>query len=171
MQMVKNSLIMFTIVWLAIFLFMPKQEIYYKIERELLEHNIELNEASIDEGLFSLTLKGVAVYAKGINVANIKQVDLLTLLFYSSVQAQALHLSDSLKSMVSGDMKGLVLSHSILSPLNILVSADGSFGSLRGNMDISERKIHLDFNESKNIEVIKKYLKKSEKGWYYETSF
>ncbi len=169
--MVKNILIILAVVWFATILFMPKQEIYYKLEGELLKHNIELNEANIEEGLFSLTLREVAVYVKGINIANIEEVNFLTLLFYSNIQVQALHLNDSLKTMAPEEMKELALSHSIISPLSVLVASYGSFGSLSGDIDLNERKIHLDFNESKNLGVIKNYLKENKEGWYYETSF
>jgi hypothetical protein len=80
-------------------------------------------------------------------------------------------MDDSLKTMVPEETKKALLSHSILSPLNILVDASGSFGSMAGKIDLGERKVRLDFNESKNIEMLKPQLKKDEKGWFYETSF
>ena len=171
MQMVKNSLIVFLVAWFAILALMPKQEFYYKLEEELAKYEIKLNEEKLNEGLFSLTLKQVTVYFKGINVATIEEVKLSTLLFYSSIELQALHMDDSLKTMVPQETQKAVLSHSILSPLKVSVDAIGSFGSMEGKIDLSERKVRLDFNESKNIEMLKPQLKKDEKGWVYETSF
>jgi len=171
MQMVKNSLIAFMVAWLGILVFMPKQEFYYKLEEELAKHEIKLNEEKMNEGVFSLNLKQVTVYFKGINVATIEEVNLFTLLFYSSVELQSLTMDDSLKTMIPQETKRAVAKHSILSPLEVLVDASGSFGSIVGNIDLNERKVHLDFNASKNIEMLKPQLKKDEKGWYYETSF
>ena len=171
MQMVKKSLIVLMVAWFAILAFMPKQELYFKIEEELAKHEIELNEKEIHEGLFSLTLEEVTVYVKGINVATIQEVDLFTLLFYSSVELQSLHVDDSLKSMVPQKTQKALLSHSILVPLEVSVEARGSFGETEGTIDLSTRKVRLNFNESKNIEMLKPQLKKDEKGWVYETSF
>ena len=171
MQMVKKSFIVFMVAWFAILVFMPKQEFYFKLEEELAKHEIELNEKKIHEGFFSLTLEQVAVYFKGINVATIEEVDLFTLLFYSSIELQTLHVDDSLKSMVPQETKKALLAHSVLAPLEVSVDASGSFGSMVGIMDLSTRKVRLDFNESKNIEMLKPHLKKDEKGWVYETSF
>ena len=171
MQMVKNSLIAFIVVWLGILVFMPKQESYYKLEEALAKHEIKLNETNIDEGLFSLNLKDVTVYFKGINVATIEEVSLFTLLFYNSIELQSLIVDDSLKNMLPQEIKSIVAKHSILSPLEVSVDASGSFGSAVGNIDLNEGKVRLDFNESKNIEMLKSQLKKDEKGWYYETSF
>ena len=80
MQMVKRSIIVFVITWIAIIILMPKQELYYKLEEELAKHEIILNEEEIDEGLFSLKLKQVTVYFKGIDVATIGIINELSIL-------------------------------------------------------------------------------------------
>ena len=86
MQMVKKSALIFLMLWFSILLFMPKAELYYTIEQSLAKQDIKLNEKSIEEGLFSLTLKDVTVYVKGIALANIEELDFFTLLFYSSLE-------------------------------------------------------------------------------------
>ena len=171
MQMVKKSFIVFLVAWFAIVVLIPKQEFYYKLEEELAKHEIKLNEKKIKEGFFSLNLEQVTVYFKGIPVATIEKVKLCTLLFYSNVELEELQVDDSLKSMVPQETKKALLSHSILAPLEVSVEASGSFGSMAGIVDLSARKVRLDFNESKNIEMLKPQLKKDEKGWVYETSF
>lgn len=171
MQMVKKSVLVLVAIWLALVILMPKQEIYYKLEEALDSYEIRLNEEKKSEGFFSLNLKGVSVYVKGINVATIEELNLFTLLFYSSVELRSLLVDDSLKTMIPQETTSAVLRHSILSPLDASVSASGSFGSLTGNIDLNERRVHLDFNESENIQMLKPAVKKSEKGWVYETSF
>lgn len=171
MQMVKKSLIVFMVAWIAIIVLMPKQEFYYKLEETLAKHEIMINEEEINEGLFSLNLKEVTVYFKGINVATIEEVKLATLLFYSCIELRTLKVDDSLKTMVPQKTEKAVATHSILSPLEVLVDASGSFGAMSGSIDLSERNVRLDFNESKNIQMLKPQLRKDEKGWVYETSF
>ncbi len=171
MQMVKKSFIVLMVAWLSILVLMPKREFYYKLEEELAKHEIKLNEEQISEGFFSLALKQVTVYFKGINVATIEEVNLCTLLFYSSIEIHSLQMDDSLKTMIPQETKKAVLSHSVLSPLEVFVDATGSFGMMTGKINLSEQKVRLDFNESKNIEMLKPQLKKDEKGWVYETSF
>lgn len=171
MQMVKKSGIALMVAWFAILVLMPKQEFYYKLEEVLAKQEIELNEEKIDEGFFSLDLHQVTVYFKGIPVATIEEMDLFTLLFYSSLELQGLHMDDSLKSMVPQETQKAVLSYSVLSPLKVSVDAQGSFGGMTGTIDLNARQVHLDFNESTNIEMLKPQLKKDEKGWIYETSF
>ncbi len=171
MQMVKKSGIVLIVAWFAILVMMPKQAFYYKLEETLAKYELELNEEQIDEGFFSLNLHQVTVYFKGIPVATIKEIGLCTLLFYSSLELQGLHVDDSLKRMVPQETQQALLAHSILSPLKVSVDAEGSFGGMAGTIDLHARTVHLDFNESKHIEMLKPQLKQSEEGWFYETSF
>jgi len=169
--MVKTILTLSLVIWLALVILMPKQELYYKLEEILFAQEIVFNEEEIEEGFFGLSLKNVSVYVKGINVANVEEVNLFTLIFYSSVEVKELRMDDSLKSMVPQETQKAILRHSVIAPYSVSVEALGSFGSMVGKIDLNERTVHLDFNESKNIAMLKPQLKKGEKGWNYETSF
>lgn len=171
MQMVKRTAIVLVVAWLSIVVLMPKQELYYKLEEALDGYEIQLNEKTLEEGWFSVTLKDVTVYAKGIDVATIKEVKLSTFLFYSRIALESLHLDDTLKRMVPQKTDKAVIVHSVLSPLDVSIEASGSFGAMAGRADLKERKVRLDFNESKDIQMLKPQLKQDEKGWFYETSF
>ena len=98
MQVVKNIFISLFIVWFAFLLFMPKQELYYALENVLLEQGIEINEKEMDSGLFSLQVKEVSVYVKGIKVATVDELNFFSLLFYNSVDIGKVKVEESLKS-------------------------------------------------------------------------
>jgi len=171
MQMVKKIFIALFITWFALLIFMPKQEIYYALEKELAKQEIKINEKSIKEGVFSLSLNQASVYVKGVKIATIEELTLFTLLFYTRIELDSLLLDDSLKFMAPQQTNKAIFSHAIFSPFDASVHAEGSFGVIDGKVDLKERKLHIDFNETKEIEMIKPQLKKDEKGWYYETSF
>jgi hypothetical protein len=171
MQMVKKILIALALIWFALLLFMPKQTLYYKLEQELAKSAIKINEKSIDEGIFSLTLNQADVYAKGIKLASVEKVHFFTVLFYTKVTMQELVLDDSLKNMAPTHMKEATATYALWDPLHISIHAEGSFGGLDGAVALADKTLRLDFNESKGIEMLKPKLKQDKKGWYYETSF
>ena len=171
MQMVKKFIIVFVIAWIAIIVLMPKQELYFKLEEELSKYDLILNEEEIDEGMFTLKLKQVSVYLKGINVATIEEIKVATFLFFSCLEVKSLEVDDSLKTMVPKNTKEARVTHSIISPLELAVTASGSFGDMQGHIDLNGRTMHLDFNQSRDLEMLKPRLRKGEKGWVYETSF
>jgi len=171
MSMVKYIVTLCLITWLAFILLMPKVALYYKLEEQLHMQDIALNEEVIEEGLFTLELKNVSVYVKGIPLAHIEDVTIFTLLFYSSIEVKGLEMDDSLKNMVPKETEEALLQHFVWDPFSLAVEAVGSFGAAQGSIDLKERNVHLDFNESKHIQMLKPKLQKSEKGWVYETSF
>ena len=171
MQMVKNIFFAFLVLWFAILLFMPKQEIYYTLEKALYEQGIEINEKSKEEGIFSFTLHDAKIYVKGIHLATVKELDFFTLLFYSKVTVDTLTLDASLKSMAPENADKILAMHSILSPMKVFLTATGSFGLAEGAADGNSRSLRIDLVDPQKIESLKSFLKKDEKGWYYETSF
>ncbi len=171
MQVVKNIFISLFVLWFAIFMFMPKQELYYTLEKELLKQGIEINEKSREEGLFSLHLNEATLYAKGIKVATIEKLSFFSMLFYSTLSISNVQVDDSLKSFVPENIENTIMVHSVLSPFEVFVTSMGSFGLTEGKIDLNAHKIRLDFIDAKDIKTIKSQLKKDDKGWYYETSF
>jgi len=171
MQMVKKIAISLLLLWFVLVLFMPKEEIYFKIEQELVKHDIELNEESRSEGVFSLSLKNVTVYVKGIPLATVEEIDFFTLLFYTSIHFEILMIDESLKTMTPTEIENLLISQSVLAPLSLSVKAEGPFGEASGSVDLGNRMLHMDFNDTKALGMLKSEMKQDEKGWYYETSF
>lgn len=171
MQMVKRSIGILFAVWLALLLFMPKEEFYYAVEKKLAAQDITLNEKSIDEGLFSLTIKDITVYAKGVALAKIKEIDFFTLLFYNTLHIDDLAVDEVLHSQMPKETKRGALTYHMLHPFSISIDANGSFGYAKGLIFLKERKIYIGFVKPKEIESIKHLLKKGKEGWFYEKSF
>ncbi len=172
MQMVKNIFITFIIFWFALLVFMPKQELYFTLEKELAKQDIEINEQSIQEGIFSLNLIKPVIYVKGIKIATIEKINIFTLIFHTNINMKLLSLDDSLKSFAPQKIDVADISYSLFTPFKVNIEAEGSFGVISGRADLNERNLRLDFNETaKGLDTIRSNLKKDEKGLYYETSF
>ncbi|WP_153015040.1 hypothetical protein [Sulfurovum riftiae] len=159
------------VVWFAFVLFMPKRNLYYKLEQELAVQGIKVNEGKISEGLFTLKIDEAVVYIKGIDLIHVKEVSFFSLIFYSSVDLKEVVLDESLSSIAPTKLADATLSHVIWSPGHVSVSGQGDFGAFEGDIDLVERKVHLDFTETAELGALKRQLKEDEKGWYYETSF
>ncbi|RUM72225.1 MAG: hypothetical protein DSZ09_00270 [Sulfurovum sp.] len=171
MQMVKKIFIVLGLGWFAILLFMPKQELYYKLEQELAQKSIKINEKEIDTGLFSLTLHQADIYVKGIKIATAKSVEFFTVLFYSSIRIDDLVLDDSLKAMAPTQIDETLISYKVWDPMDVAIEAKGPFGSLDGKVNIGNKNMRIDFDENSSIENLKPKLQQDNKGWYYEKSF
>jgi len=169
--MVKKSIGIIVAVWFTLLVFMPKEEMYYKIEERLAKQDITLNEKRIEEGLFSLQVKDITVYVKGIALAHIDEIDFFTLLIYNTLHIDNLIVDEVLASKVPTQTKKATFTHQIFSPLAVSMDANGSFGYAEGTVDLNHKQIHIDFLKEKDIEMIKPFLKKGKKGNFYEKSF
>lgn len=170
MQMVKKIVMVLAVLWLALLLFMPKSELYYLLEHKLVDEGVKINERQIKEGPFGLSLYGAKVYYRGVPTIEIAEVDLLTLLVYHRVTVRGLGVDPLLKKQFPDTIKEMVITHSPIDPLHITVAGQGSFGDFTGSLDLRTRKLHIDIVKAKKLNTIQSWLKKGEKGYYYETT-
>jgi hypothetical protein len=171
MQVVKKVFLILAVIWFAFVVFMPKRHFYYQIEQILSAEDIKINEGKIGEGLFTLSVEDAVVYIKGIDLIHIKRADFFSLLFYSSITLEEVQIDQSLANMTPTRFRHITLSHFIWTPEHVTVSGKGEFGAFEGDIDVIQRKVHLDFTETGELDVLKRQLKKGEKGLYYERSF
>lgn len=171
MQMVKKIFLGAVLIWFGMTVFMPKKELYYKLEEMLAKKDIRINGETIKEGWFSLDVHHLTVSVKGINIATIEKMELFTLLFSSEIKIQNVLLDKSLMETAPGHIEVLTLKHTLLSFFRVSLGANCDFGAAEGEVNLKERKLHIDLIEAKKIQAIQSRLRQNEKGWYYETSF
>jgi hypothetical protein len=169
--MVKKSLALIVVLWLAVIVMMPKQELYYLLEQELAKNDIKISSEKIREGWFTLRIEEPSIYVKGIKVATVKEIELFTLLFYTRGSLEGLLLDRSLERFAPREIDQAVFIHSVLNPLNVMVGASGAFGETDGSVNLMEKQITMKFSELGKLGMLKSKLKKDGEGWLYETSF
>jgi len=171
MQVVKRIGILVGFVWLGLVLFLPKEEIYFALEKVLQEEGIEINETKIDPGFFTLTVHDAVIYVHGIEVATVQTMTCFTVLFFSRFEMKGVRAGKNFQAYFPKKADTVILTHRIWEPEEIGVEGRGSFGDFHGDIFLQEQKLHLDFTSEKHLGVLKNMLKKGSKGWYYETTF
>ncbi|UFH59302.1 hypothetical protein [Sulfurovum mangrovi] len=171
MQMVKKILTLIVVLWLALIVMMPKQEIYYLLEQELAKQDIKISSEKIREGWFTFTLKEPSIYVKGIKVATVEELEVFTLLFYTRGSLKGLLLDRSLERFAPREVDQAVVTHSVVNPLNMMITASGIFGEADGSVNLMERQLRMRFSQSNKLGMLRSKLKKDGEGWLYETSF
>ena len=171
MQVVKKIFLGIFVIWIAFLAFMPKVELYYLLEKELAKYDVKLNEKSINEGIFSLSLNNISLFGKGIHIANIDKIEIITFLGYSKIVIDNIIFDELLKGQAPKKIDSINIVHSLESLMNIKIEADGSLGEVMGSVDLSKREVRVNFSSINELRNIKSFLKKDKKGWYYEKSF
>lgn len=171
MQVVKNILIILFSLWLALLLFMPKKVFYYALEKELLKYDVKLNEVTIKETFFGVEIEDISGYVKGIHLISIDKITFSTMLFFTEIEILNIEIDESIGKMLPQPIAFVKINHSILSALFVALDAQGIFGEVTAEVNLLERNIHVDVNDTAKLPMLKPWLKKGEKGWFYEKSF
>jgi len=172
MQMVKRILGGFFLSLILLWLFAPKIELYYLLEKSLKEKNIIISNETITDTWYGVKINNAEIYAAGAKVANVAELKFDFFLFYNRLNITEINLDESLSNMAPKVINSLNAVYSIMNPMQITLDGEGSFGVLDGEVNLVEREVTILFPVPKALKTIKKFLKKDpEKGWYYETSY
>ena len=172
MQMVKRIVGGFFLLILLMWLFAPKQELYYLLEHKLKQNDIIISNETITDTWFGLNIENADVYVKGIKMANIADAQLNIFFFYNTLNIEHINMDSSLQAIAPKAIDELKAKYSVLDPLHVNINALGSFGTASGAVSLKDRVVHVDFPVAKDIQTIKKFLRKDKTGgWYYETNY
>jgi len=172
MQMVKRILGGFFLSLILLWLFAPKVELYYLLEKSLKERNIIISNETITDTWYGLKIENATLYVAGAKVANAAQLNFNFFLFYNTLKISEVKMDKSLSNMAPKEVNYFSAIYSVLNPLNVKLDGEGSFGVLDGTVNLKNREVEILFPVTKEIKTIKKFLKKDkEKGWLYETNY
>ena len=172
MQMVKRIVGGFFLSLILLWLFAPKVELYYLLEKSLKEKNILISNETITDTWYGLKIENADLHVAGAKVANISELNFNFFLFYNTLTINEIKMDKSLSNMAPKEINKLDSVYSVLNPLNITLDGVGSFGVLDGTVALVEKKIEILFPVAKELKTIKKFLKKDkEKGWFYEANY
>ncbi len=171
MQMVKKMiggsfLFLFFLLILA-----PKQEIYYKIEKELHKNGIVISNEKFSDNLWGLSIKDADIFVKGIKVAKVKSLDLNIFFLYNKLSIEQVSTDKAIQNIVPKSINSATAIFSILKPYKISIDGVGSFGEIKGGIYLNMNKIFLRVVKAKDINSFRGFLKKDDKGLYYEKFF
>ena len=172
MQMVKQILGAFVLSLVLLWLFAPKQELYFLLEKTLKENDIVISNETVVDRWYGIEINHADLYIKGINMAKINSLKLNFFFVYTNLDIDDIIMDKSLQNMAPKSIENLHADWSILDPLHVGISGVGSFGSMNGSVALLDRKVKIRFPVAKNINSFKKFLRKDPKeGWYYETTY
>ena len=161
---------------LSLIFFMPKVNLYYKLEQVLQQQNIIISNEKLNDNGFNLEIKDATVFFDSLESAKIEHLDISTLILYQSLNIQNIKLSGIASSFIPISIENISIKHMIINPLNITISANGEFGTLNGSLHIIDKNLHITLKLSKQMlkryKKTLKYLEKNKNGDYnYDTIF
>jgi len=171
MQVVKRTVGGLLLLILSLWIFAPKEEIYYLLEKRLSQSDIVISNEQIKDTLFGLEILDADIYLKGIKVAKIGSMKLNIFFLYNNLEISSVITDKGIANFAPKSINRLDATFSVLKPYKIAIEGNGSFGEVTGGLYWTQRKLLLRFSNIKDIQPFKKFLKKDKKGLYYEKKY
>jgi len=160
---------------MMLIVFLPKENLYFAVEKELKKDGVILYSETIQEDPFSLDIQGSIVNFQTIDIAKVAHIEIGLYGFYNTFDAQDIQLYTFSKNFLPSKIKYLRATYLLFDPLHIKIMAEGEFGILEGQYNIKEHLLKVTIQPSKKM--LQEYqnslglLKKLKNGEYsYETT-
>ena len=147
----------------GLIVFMPRDNLYYTLQKYLSKENIYIN-SDIDSSI-NINLKKGTVYYNGMDLVTFNKVIISPFIFFNKIEA------DNIKIKFQ-DLKitKIDVIYSIINPLKVYIKGSSNFGEINGYIDLVKRKIKI-YILNLNNNFLKNFLKKDKKGYFYYVSF
>jgi hypothetical protein len=163
MQMVKRIVGGFFLSLILLWLFAPKVELYYLLEKSLKEKSIIISNESISDTWYGLKIENAELYVAGAKVAKVAELNFNFFLFYNTLKINEITMDKSLSNMAPKAINNLDLVYSILNPLNVKLDGTGSFGILDGAVALIDKKSRNFISCSKRTKDNQKVFEKRQR--------
>ncbi len=134
-----------------LFILLPKENLYYKLEQELAKEGVIISDETINSSIFTLDINKAKIYVKGIDSANIDKVSLKPFFFFNKIKIENITLAQSLSNMAPSPIKEVNITYSIFDIFNIKIDANSIYGKIDGQVDLKNQKIFISLNPTNKM--------------------
>ena len=149
--------------FIGILVFMPKDNLYYTIQKYLSKENIYIN--SDIKNSFNLNLKNGDIYENGVNFAKFQQIKIYPFIIFNQIKAKNITIEfQNLK------INNLKITYSIINPIKIYIKGISNFGKIEGEINLIKKFVKVYILNLTNNNL-KNFLQKDKKGYFYYAKF
>lgn len=155
--------------------FLPKENMFYLLEKKLFENKIIISNEKITEKSFSTLIDDSDVYYNNLKFSKVNNIDISTYIFVNNIKITHVKISDDFKNFLPQNIKYININHSILNPTNLEIDSKGEFGELSGIVNLINRRITVTLNASNQMKnrykIVLNRMKLKEGKYTYEYKF
>lgn len=176
MKKLRSFLIYFLLLIVSIIIFLPKESLYFLLEKEMKKYEIIISGEKVSDKPFTLSISDGDLFYKQIESANFKNVSISSFIIYNKISVEDIKISSTFADILPTEIEKIQIIYSIFDPLNIKADSSGDFGVAYATASILDRKVTLHLEPSKILTSryakLLNMMKKDETGGYiYEYNF
>jgi len=168
--------LLFAVLFVAlVILFLPKENFYYLAETQLSKYKVALNNESVKDSGFVLSVENADVLYGSENVAHIEELSVAPFIVYNEINIKNISVAKNLQSFIPAEAESITLKVSAFFPVKVWINIEGEFGKIYGSYNIYSKNIHLNLEPGNGFAakypLLNSNFKDVEGELVYESSF
>ena len=156
--------------------FIPKVNLYYKIEHEMQPYGIVINGEHIDDKSLWLEITDARLYLHKIETLHIDNSQIMLFGLYNLIKLKDITAAPTLAQFMPKKIQSAQMHYALYNPLYIKATAAGDFGDAKITIDLYERLITISIDASKLMkskfsQTLKNFSRDKKGVYHYEYSF
>ncbi len=161
---------------LTVLYFLPKTNLYYKLEHALQPQGIIVHNEHINDKWFWLEILDAELYLQKIESLRINRSTIMLFGIYNKINLEEITLAATPAQFVPKDIQLAQFRYGLHDPLNINATVLGDFGKAEIKLNLYERRITADVEASKLMKsefsaTLKNLTHDKKGGYHYEYRF
>jgi hypothetical protein len=129
--------------------FLPKENLYYFLEKKLLEQKIIIDNETLEDKGFYLNIENPTLYFDGILILKCMQVDIKPWIVYNNIEIKNIRLASNIATIIPPNLKPIIprsidsirIYHLFYNPTKIYFKINSDFGDVKGFLNILDKTI------------------------------
>ena len=148
--------------FISLIAFLPQENIFFEIQKLLSKNKIYINVDSFNNKPYTLHLRNVKIYYNNVNFLDVDEIKTLLFFIFNKIQLENIKLNfQNLKINI------LNIKYNLFDPYEIIINGISNFGNIDGYINLKNKKGKIYILNLKNNNL-KYFLKKDQKGYFYE---
>jgi hypothetical protein len=140
----KKIFTIFIFFYISLILFLPRENIYFTLEKQLQKMTISLSNETIENKFYYTKISDASIIWEDTEIGLIESISLKPWIFYNSFEIENIIFNGDVREFLPKKIEKIYLKQSIFSPKTLFIDAKGDFGKINGFLDEEENKLHLE---------------------------
>lgn len=160
----------------TILYFIPKTNLYYKLEHILKPHGIVIHNEHVDDRWFWLEITDAQIYIQKLESMHVQKTQIMLFGGYNRVDLEGIVLASTLEHFVPKNIQSAKLRYTLFDPINIHATVVGDFGTAEITLDLYERLARAEIKastlmKSKFSATLQNFTRDKKGVYHYEYRF
>ncbi len=156
--------------------FIPKTNLYYKLEHRLQPHGIVIHNEHIDDKPFWLEIKNAQLYVQKLESLHVQKTRVMLFGGYNRVDLEGITLASTFGQFMPEKIETATVSYALYNPLNIIGTMVGDFGRAEASLDLYKRLFRVNIEasslmSSKFLPTLENFTRDKKGAYHYEYRF